>query len=130
VHVLHWPFAVAHAGLPKNSIFLITPYWNSGTWVFDDPSVGLVKEPFVAGVPEILNELVSPIPNARTGFRLFFSESPFPGWQDEFLKVRDEYSGTWYQRAGNPKAEGWLCPALFKYFSQAPERLFVKAEPL
>jgi hypothetical protein len=26
--------------------------------------------------------------------------------------------------------EGWLCPALFKYFEAAPKDLYVKAEPL
>jgi hypothetical protein len=121
---------VAFAAQFKNSIFLIAPYWSSGTWVFDDPSVGLVKEPFVSGVPEILNTLVSAIPNARNGFRLLFSETPFPGWQDEFVRVREEYGGTWYRRASDEKVEGWLCPALFKYYSKAPERLFIRAEPL
>jgi hypothetical protein len=26
--------------------------------------------------------------------------------------------------------EGWLCPALFKYFDRAPDRLYLRAEPL
>ena len=26
--------------------------------------------------------------------------------------------------------EGWLCPALFKYYSEPPPKIFVKAEPL
>jgi hypothetical protein len=26
--------------------------------------------------------------------------------------------------------EGWLCPALFKYFPEAPKKLYAKAEPL
>jgi hypothetical protein len=25
--------------------------------------------------------------------------------------------------------EGWLCPALFKYFESAPKEIFLKAEP-
>ena len=25
--------------------------------------------------------------------------------------------------------EGWLCPALFRYFDDAPESLYIKAEP-
>jgi hypothetical protein len=25
---------------------------------------------------------------------------------------------------------GWLCPALFRYFAEAPKKIFVKAEPL
>jgi hypothetical protein len=115
---------------PANSIFVITPYWHGGTWVFDDPAVGLVKEPFVAGVPEILNELVSHIPNARHGFKLLFSDDPFPGYQGEFIKTRAEYSGTWYRSAKDVGQEGWLCPALFKYYSIAPEHLYVRVETL
>ena len=30
----------------------------------------------------------------------------------------------------NLKMEGWLCPALFKYFDKAPREIFVKAEPI
>ena len=41
-----------------NVLMVINPYWHNGTWVFDDESVGLDKEPFVAGVPEILDKMV------------------------------------------------------------------------
>ena len=36
-----------------NSSFVIKPYKWNGMWVFDDPAVGLCREPFVAGVPAI-----------------------------------------------------------------------------
>ena len=36
-------------------------------WVFDDPDVGLVREPFVAGMPEIIDHVVRDIPNASVG---------------------------------------------------------------
>src|SRR5688572_7807721 len=65
---------------PKNSIMVIRPYWDHGTWVFDDAAAGLTREPFVAGIPEMINTLVKDIPNARNGFRLTFSASPFPGY--------------------------------------------------
>jgi hypothetical protein len=35
-----------------------------------------------------------------------------------------EYGGNWY-RWPDKGMEGWLCPALFKYFDQAPTELFV-----
>lgn len=112
----------------SNSIFAIAPYFSSGTWIFDDPARGLVREPFVSGVPAILDDLVSAIPGAREGFRLIFSAQPFPGYQAQYKKVQVEYGGTWYQTTDGRK--GWLCPALFKYFSTAPESLFVQAEAL
>ena len=56
----------------SNSIMVILPYRYGGTWVFDDESVGLVREPFVAGVPEMIDVLVADVPNAEEGFRLSF----------------------------------------------------------
>lgn len=111
-----------------NAILVIAPYWHAGTWVFDDPDRGLVKEPFVSGIPEMIDELVRDIPDARAGFRLLFSATPFPGHQSVFARHRSEFGGTWYR--GGAGAEGWLCPALFKYFDEAPAELYAKAEPL
>jgi hypothetical protein len=42
-----------------NAINVICPYKYDGTWVFDDPKHGLVREPFVAGTDEIRRQLVS-----------------------------------------------------------------------
>ena len=112
-----------------NEIMVIAPYWYQGTWVFDDESKGLDKEPFVSGVPEIIDRLVKDIPNARDGFKLLFSAAAFPGYQMELTKVRGEYDGFWY-RDNDRLDEGWLCPALFKYFDDAPEKLYARAEEL
>lgn len=112
-----------------NVLMVIAPYWEHGTWVFDDETHGLVKEPFVAGVPEMIDELVKDIPDARAGFRLLFSASPFPGHQRELIWVREEMGGHWY-RSVEPPMEGWLCPALHHYFATPPENIFVRAEPL
>jgi len=111
----------------SNQIMVIQPYWHCSTWCFDDPTVGLRAEPFVQGVPEILSRLVKDIPDARAGFRLLFSVSEFPGYQLRATKVRDDCGGAWYR---TEDSEGWLCHALFKYFDQAPDELFVRAEPL
>jgi len=117
------------AGAMPNAILMIKPYWHDGLWVFDDPAVGLVREPFIAGVPEMIDRLVAGIPDARRGFRLLFSAQPFPGCQRELVRVREEYGGHWYRTTDQPQ-EGWLCPALFKYFATAPERLYVRAEAI
>ena len=45
--------------------------------MFDDDAVDLVQEPFVSGVPEMIDELVADIPDARRGFRLLFLAAPF-----------------------------------------------------
>jgi hypothetical protein len=83
----------------------------------------------VLGVPTMIDDLVEDIPNARDGFRLLFSTAPFPGYQRRLEWVREEMDGNWY-RADEPPMEGWLCPALFKFFETAPQEIFVKAEPI
>jgi len=110
-----------------NVLMVIQPYWYQGTWVFDDESVYLDKEPFVQGVPEMIDELVKDIPNARSGFVLLFSSQPFAGYQMELTLVREEYGGHWYRVRGSIE-EGWLCPALFRYFDVAPHSLYIRAE--
>lgn len=112
-----------------NQILAIAPYWleEIGTWVFDDPKAGLYQEPFVSGVPEMIDFLVKDIPNARSGFRLLFSASPFLGYQKRLVWRREEFGGNWYA-SDDPLLEGWLCPALFCYFDTAPAELYVKAE--
>ena len=62
----------------SNAIMVIFPYQHQKTWVFDDERVKLVQEPFVSGVPEIIDILVQDIPNINEGFKLLFSANPFP----------------------------------------------------
>lgn len=107
----------------ENSIFVIHPYKYKGTWVFDDESKGLVKEPFVSGIPEMIEELVKDLADADKGFRLVFSANPFPGYKIKLEKVTSEFGGTWYKSDDLVKT-GWLCPALFKYFETAPETIY------
>jgi hypothetical protein len=111
-----------------NSLLVIHPYKHEGVWVFDDPGVGLVREPFVAGADEILDRMVKDIPNADSGVTVFFSSGPFPGYQHEFHWRREELGGNWYYSA-DYELEGWLCPALFHYFEHAPERLYAQIKP-
>ena len=112
----------------QNAIMVIQPYWHAGTWVFDDASKGLDKEPFVCGIPEIINLAVGDIKDAQKGFRLLFSGQAFPGYTFKLVWKREETGGNWY--SDSEGREGWLCPALFKYFSEAPKELYAKAEPI
>ena len=111
-----------------NAISVLAPYKYEGTWVFDDPAVGLVREPFVCGIDIMIDRLTAHIPGAAKGFRLLFSPTPFPGFAARLEWRRPESGGNWYwcQEYG---IEGWLCPALFKYFTDAPPELYARAEP-
>jgi hypothetical protein len=111
-----------------NSLGIIAPYKYEGMWVFDDPAVGLTREPFVSGIDTMIDKLVASIPDATSGFRLLFSATPFPGFAVKLVWRRQEYGGNWYH-CPQYGVEGWLCPALFKYFDQAPMELYARADP-
>ena len=112
----------------SNSIGILFPYKFNGQWCFDDDRVGLHREPFVAGIDSIIDELVSAIPKADKGFKLLFSDKRFPGYNISLEWMREEYGGNWYFCPQFNKS-GWLCPALFKYFpKKAPKQLFARAE--
>jgi hypothetical protein len=114
-------------------------YWlvegDQGFWVFDFPSLAVEKEPFVSGIPEILEMLLAPDPVAleeikRKGFVILFDghskECPDALKSQGIIlnKLRAESGGTIYQLEGT-SFEGWLCPVLNKFFSESPERIFV-----
>lgn len=114
----------------SNSLRIIYPYLDAhDTWVFDDKAVGLVREPFVQGIPEMIYHFTdsAQIVNPGAGFALLFSASNFPGAQAELSLESEEYGGNWYTCLD---FRGWLCPALFKYFPAAPPRLFIQCKPI
>ena len=110
-----------------NSLSVIAPYKYEGMWVFDDEQVGLIKEPFVEGADMMIDAMIADIPDADKGFRIVFSSSAFPSYQHKLEWVRPELSGNVY-RSAELGMEGWLCPALFKYFPEAPAEIYLKTE--
>lgn len=112
-----------------NALTIIKPYKYLDMWVFDDEKVGLVQEPFVSGADDIIEKMVKEIPNAEQGFIMIFSATPFPGHQLVLEWRREEMQGNWYY-AADLDQEGWLCPALFKYFEQAPKKLYAQFKAL
>lgn len=91
--------------------------------------MGLVAEPFVFGSDTMIDRMTESIPGAAEGFRLIFSTSRFPGAMAELQRKRKEADGNRYYPP-TYVIEGWLCPALFKYFDAAPIALYAKAEAL
>jgi hypothetical protein len=113
----------------ENSLHVLRPYKWEGSWVFDDSSVGLKREPFVLGIDRMIDQLVADVPRANEGFRLIFSPRPFPSYTAKLQWRREDSGGNWYF-SPTYNCEGWLCPALFKYFTAAPAEFYAKAEPL
>jgi hypothetical protein len=115
----------AHA---MNAVNVIAPYKHHGMWVFDDARVGLHQEPFVGGADTMIDKAVAAIPDAERGFVMVFSRSAFPGHQIKLEWRRNDGAGDWYW-SPQLQQEGWLCPALLKYFDQAPREIFVQVKP-
>ncbi len=111
-----------------NQINIIKPYRFNGMWVFDDQRVGLHHEPFVAGADTIIDLAVARknIPNAQAGFIALFSPDPFPGADMQLHWQREEMGGNVYEWEGQ---EGWLCPALLRYFPTPPREIHVQIRP-
>jgi hypothetical protein len=115
-------------------------------WVFDDERTGLKEEAFVFGMTEMISKIVEvkAIRGAAKGFSLTFAAVPFEHdveltWLSpiDLAKQRNcrvnelPESGNWYSgRILDHEMTGWLCPALLRYFDQAPAKIFVKADPL
>jgi hypothetical protein len=109
-----------------NAINVIYPYkWNN-LWVFDDERRGLLQEPFVFGIPEMIKFILDDTSITGDRFKLTFSAQPFPSYQKKITRTREEMGGNWYRL--DEQMEGWLCPALFKYFDEAPQEIYVRAD--
>ena len=111
----------------NNSISVIKPYKWEGMWVFDDPNVGLVKEPFVGGADTLIDHATSHILNANQGFIAVFSAGNFPDAKIVMEWAREEFSGNVY-RWSEKGMEGWLCPASLRYLKQPPAKLYVQVK--
>jgi hypothetical protein len=121
--------------------YTIRPYvsnWDQHrVWVFDDPKKGLKNEGLVSGTDQILDMLAKRFPDGENGFELTFSDEPFDGHELTFDWIKsgtgeglaEGVTGNWY-RENSTGFEGWLCPALFLYFKEAPKHIYIKAESL
>ena len=125
-----WVSKISHV------LMMIEPYWHEETWVFDDASKGLDKEPLEGELEwlsrleglSMIDRLVKDIPNARSGFILFFSSKPFAGYQVELIRVREENGGCMYEVKDSGTAV-WLSPTLSRYFETEPKSLYLKVKP-
>jgi hypothetical protein len=117
---------------------VIHPYrLPGGTWAFDDPARGLFAEPFVGETNLVIDDLARGLPGAfEHGIQFTFSGlGPFPGCRHalEFVSTGSpddadgRWSGCWYRIGARCF---WLCPALFRYFNEAPDRIWLRVAPL
>ena len=86
-----------------------------------------MQEPFVSGADIIIDKMVEHFSKPEEGFTLIFSANPFPSYQLELIWAREDCGGNGYN-SPKLKMEGWLCPALFKYFEKTPPAIYVQCK--
>lgn len=109
-----------------NSIFVLFPVRNFGIWSFDDNQRGLVSEPFVGQTNDLIDQMAEESGhNVVDGLQiaLLFSHIEFPDHQCNLSLEETSPYGTTYDDADRDLLP-WLCPAFFKYFPQAPPKLY------
>lgn len=112
-----------------NSIFIIQAYKVGNTWAFDDLKRGISQEPFVGGFPNIIRKIMlEKIGKIVDNFTITFSDNKFPGSDICLNKQNDLNGGSWYKLSGTD-IEGWLCPALRKYYTESlPNDLYLEID--
>lgn len=111
----------------KNSIQVLELRRMGNTWVFDDLPKGVVNEPFVAGVPTIIDRLLARKGITERTVHVYFSDGPFPDADACLSFLREDLNGAWYTYQG---MRGWFCPCFWKYFDKEnpPKRVYIKLE--
>lgn len=102
----------------------IHPYLTHGMWVFDDATVGLVKEPLVDGADDLCDRICERwhlIPSR--GFSISASAIPFVDGDGELTFICQRNDGYTYICDGELV---WLCGNLLKYFPIPPRTIYFK----
>jgi len=103
-------------------------------WCFDIPIVGIEDEPFVEGIPEIIEYHLGKSNKTssakKTGVTVLFSGAATKpkeftnGNYFKLVKTKEENGGGWYKEPVS-RYEGWLCPNLYQFFAKAPKQIHV-----
>jgi hypothetical protein len=117
---------------PESGVYTVLAYHKHGLWLFDDAARGLLGEPFVDGMDEIIDQVSGCIPRtheSRAFIRFVFAD--FEALGCESVLVRDEpvHDGYFYRLEGTDM-RGWLCPETLKYFPVFPDRIHFRCEVL
>lgn len=117
-----------------NAVNQLKVYWTGSTWAFDDPRIGLVAEPFVAGAEMIISDAIERahgylvLKKAKeTGIVITFSKTLLPHVEDEvsitLQEQFDKFGHGMYIDNFSGRV-GWLCPATLHYFKDYPEYIY------
>jgi len=111
----------------------------SSQWVFDDQMYGLEKEALVSGTDKVLDHAVAMFKLPKK-FSLTFSNEPIDSYQivgdwesngsnsGSYISMGNWYKWTLSNGSTVKVIRGWLCPALYNYFSTPPNKIYIKVE--
>jgi len=120
---------VLHQKHMANAMLCIEIYRFNGTWCFTDAERNLLHEPFVLGIPEIIDRALEEQKLTEEGknYRILFAAQEFPSSHGALTRQNEEFGGSWYSWN---EQEGWLCPATLKFFCEFPDTIYFKLEKL
>lgn len=136
-------------------MFFISAYRQGNTWLFDDESRGILREPFVMGASELIQKYLDKKGiKKRKNVPLVFSTEEFPGaevvltctekcYPTKFIgytqkRVADKVVDVSLREpdttieptsAWYTDQEGhtcWLCPAQLKFFGEVADTIYAK----
>lgn len=106
----------------SNAVMTISPYRiEGGMFAFDDPTTGLIREPFIGGA----NYHLSKFAGTGNNCTIAFSGNKIPEYNVK-LGLMDTHPDNGSNYNDETGRNVWLCPAFFKYFEEAPKNLYVK----
>mgnify|MGYP003632183123 CR=1 FL=1 len=109
-----------------NQLNIVHPYMWFDQWVFDDPDVDLVREPFVAGADTMLSHVTKDADRCT----LVFSKESFPthNFKIKRSSIKAPVGTNYIYDTPMGSLNVWLCPALFKYFKRAPKNIYFEVK--
>jgi len=110
-----------------NAMLCIEIFKFNGTWCFTDEKRELLNEPFVLGVPEIIDAVLKQqeLYVKDKNYRILFADQEFPLHHGMLEKTQYDSGGFWY-KWGDMK--GWLCPATLAFFKEFPKEIYFRLE--
>lgn len=93
-------------------------------WAFDDPRREIVREPFVEGMPQIIDLLIEESSFPRALFTLGICDQLYSGAQISLTYDRSEAGGAWYT-CPQYDLSGWFSHRLYDYYDAPPQTLYL-----
>lgn len=110
------------ANYHNNEIKHLSIYRLHNTWMFDDPFLGIIAEPFVPSASEVITELTKEYYGLDTYDTDILIGEDLEQYDAEINLVNVNGGSTYKYK----DKELWLCPVLLRFFEYPPERIRVK----